>query len=70
MSLIKAAVKVNVLDWVRFWNSICTKSSLSHSLTTQYGDSVLIMAVKCGRAGVVSLLIEAGANTDLQNNVK
>ena len=39
------------------------------SVITQYGDSALMMAAKEGRNEVVSLLLEAGANTDLQNKV-
>ena len=38
------------------------------SVITQYGEqSVLMMAVTKGRTEVVSLLLEAGANTDLQD---
>ena len=40
------------------------------SVTTQNGDSALMMAVREGRTKVVSLLLEAGANIDLQNKVK
>ena len=43
--------------------------SLHMSVNTQNGDSALMMAVSWGRTEVVSLLLEAGANTDLQNNV-
>ena len=40
------------------------------SVITQYGDSALMMAVRMwGRTEVVSLLLEAGANIDLQNKV-
>ena len=39
------------------------------SVITQNGDSVLMMAVREGETEVVSLLLEAGANTDLQNKV-
>ena len=39
------------------------------SVITQDGYSVLMMAAQEGRTEVVSLLLEAGANTDLQNNV-
>ena len=37
---------------------------------TQNGFSPLMMAAGKGRTEVVSLLLEAGANTDLQNKVK
>ena len=41
------------------------------SVITQWdGDSALMMAVREGRTEVVPLLLEAGANTDLQNKVK
>ena len=40
------------------------------SVITQYGDSALMMAASEGRTEVVPLLLEAGANTDLQNKVK
>ena len=41
------------------------------SVITQWdGDSALMMAASEGRAEVVPLLLEAGANTDLQNKVK
>ena len=39
------------------------------SVIPQYGDTVLMMAVREGRTEVVPLLLEAGANTDLQNKV-
>ena len=39
------------------------------SVITQDGDSALMMAVKAYRIEVVSLLLKAGANTDLQNEV-
>ena len=44
--------------------------SLHMSVITQDGNSALKMAVRRGRTKVVSLLLEAGANTDLQNKVK
>ena len=45
--------------------------SLHMSVITQDGDSALMMVVKgWGKTEVVSLLLEAGANTDLQNLVK
>ena len=37
---------------------------------TQNGNSALIIAVREGRTEVVSLLLEAGINTELQNKVK
>ena len=37
---------------------------------TQDGDSALTMATRQGMTEVVSLLLKAGANTDLQNKVK
>ena len=41
------------------------------SVITQDGDSALMMAVRrWDRSKVVSLLLEAEANTDLQNKVK
>ena len=39
------------------------------SVITQNGESALMMAASRGRTEVVLLLLEAGANTDLQNNV-
>ena len=36
----------------------------------QDGDSTLMLAATWGRTEVVSLLLEAEANTDLQNKVK
>ena len=44
--------------------------SLHMSVITQYGNSALVMAAREGMTEVVSLLLEAGANTDLQNKVK
>ena len=45
--------------------------SLHMSVFTQDGDSALMMAVRVwGSTEVVSLLLEARANTDLQNKVK
>ena len=40
------------------------------SVITQDGYTALMMAARWGWAEVVSLLLEAGANTDLQNKVK
>ena len=40
------------------------------SVITQYEDSALMMAARVGRTEVVPLILEAGANTDLQNEVK
>ena len=37
------------------------------SVITQEGYSVLMMAASDGRTEVVSLLLDSGANTDLQN---
>ena len=39
------------------------------SVITQDGDTALIKAVTEGMTEVVSLLLEAGANSDLQNKV-
>ena len=44
--------------------------SLHMSVITQDGDSPLIAAAKEGRAEVISLLVKAGANVNLQNKVK
>ena len=43
--------------------------SLHMSVITQVGDTALIKAVREGRTEVASLLIKAGANTDLHNKV-
>ena len=40
------------------------------SLITQYGNFALMVAARWGSTEVVSLLLEAGANTDLQDKVK
>ena len=40
------------------------------SVITQGEDSALMMAARKGRTEFVSLLLEAGANIDLQNKVK
>ena len=39
------------------------------TMWTQDGDSALTMAARLGRTRVVPLLLEAGANIDLQNKV-
>ena len=44
--------------------------SLHMSVITQYGNSALMMAARECRIKVVSLLLEAGANIDLQNKVR
>ena len=75
MSLITAGVDMNVLDQVRHRVSLVHLLAifyvLSLSFITQYerGESALMMAVRDGRTEVVSLLVKAGANTDLQNKV-
>ena len=43
--------------------------SLHMSVITQNGDSALMMAAQDGMTEVVPLLLEAGANIDLQNKV-
>ena len=40
------------------------------SVITQKGESALMMVAREGRTEVVSLLLEAGANIHLQNEVK
>ena len=52
--------------------NLSVKSSVSHytSVITQNGNSALMMAARrWGRTEVVSLLLKAGANTDLHNEV-
>ena len=44
--------------------------SLHMSVITQNGKSALMMAAWNGGTKVVSLLLKAGANTDLQNEVE
>ena len=44
--------------------------SLDMSVITQDGYTALMMAAREGKTDIVSLLLEAGANTDLQNKVK
>ena len=39
------------------------------SIITQYGDSALMIAAREGKTEVVSRLLEAGANIDVQNMV-
>ena len=43
--------------------------SLHVSIVTQDGESPLMMAARSGRTEVVSLLVEAGAALDLQDEV-
>ena len=43
--------------------------SLHMSVITQYGYSALMEAARKGKTEVVSQLLKAGANTDLQNKV-
>ena len=43
--------------------------SLHMSVITQNGYSALLRAVMWGKTEIVSLLLKAGANTDLQNKV-
>ena len=43
--------------------------SLHMSVISQDGDSALMMAARESKTEVISLLLEAGANTDLQNKV-
>ena len=49
--------------------NLSLKSCIVSVCHHQDGDSALIMAVEWGSTEVVSLLVKAGANTDLQNNV-
>ena len=54
------------------YTNLSVKSSVSHytlSVITQDGDSALMKAAKEGRTEVVPLLLDAEANTDLQNKV-
>ena len=44
--------------------------SLHMSVITQDGDSALMIIVRKDRTEVVSLLLKAGANIDLQNKVR
>ena len=44
--------------------------SLHVSVVTQDGDSALMIAAREGKSKVISLLLKAGANIDLQNEVK
>ena len=50
-----------------FCDVICV--SLHMSVITQDGDFALMMVVREGRTEDVSLLLKAGANPDLQNEV-
>ena len=68
-SLITAGLDVNITDSVRYTQYLLFCVSLHMSVITQDGDSALMMAARKGRTKVVSLLLEAGANTDLQNKV-
>ena len=43
--------------------------SLHMFVITQYGESALMLAVRMGRTEVVLLLLKAGANIHLQNEV-
>ena len=67
-SLITAGVDVNGRDMVRHVTShIVIRPFIS--VFTQDRDSALMVAIRNGRTEVVSLLIEAGANIHLQNEV-
>ena len=68
-SLITAGVDVNIRDSVRYTQYLLFCVSLYMSVITQNGNSALMIAIREGRTKVVSLLLEAGANTDLQNKV-
>ena len=50
--------------------SINMSSFLWKSFITQDGDSALTLAARDGLTDVVMELVKAGANLDLQNNVK
>ena len=45
------------------------KSCIVSACHHQDGDSALVMAARGGKSEVVSLLVKAGANTDLINKV-
>ena len=47
----------------------CISVSLHMSVITQHGYTSLMFAAEESRTEVVSLLLEAGANIDLQNEV-
>ena len=49
--------------------NLSVKSCIVSVCHYQDGNFALMMATREGRTEVVSLLIEAGANTDLQNKV-
>ena len=68
--LITVVVDVNIRDSVRYTQYLLFCVSLHLSVITQGGDSALMMAVREGRTEVVSLLLEAGADIHLQNEVK
>ena len=68
-SLITAGVDVNGRDRVRHITSHIVIGPFI-SVFTQDRDSPLMVAIRWGRTEVVSLLIEAGANIDLQNKAK
>ena len=69
-SLITARIDVNIRDSVRYTQYLLFWVSLHMSVITQNGTSALMMAARWGRTEVVSLLLEAGANIHIQNEVK
>ena len=51
------------------WNKYGISVSLHMSVITQYGQSALILAAEVGMTEVISLLLDAGANIHLQDEV-
>ena len=68
--LITVGVDVNIRDSVRYTQYFLFCVSLHMSVITQNGNSALMMAARKGRTEVVSLLLKAGANIHIQNNVR
>ena len=73
--LIRAGFDVNTRDSVRHTYMVShfcevISVSLHMSVITQDGDSALMKAAREGWTVVISLLLKAAANTDLQNEVK
>ena len=68
VELVKGGADIDLQDKVRTYDTSLSSENQVYFVITQEGNTALMLASRCGTEAII-LLLKAGADVNLQNNV-